>query len=233
MEIRLLNGNELPLAVALASEVYQAQVFPYTRTSLEAEQFRQYVNVDYLWSEACKNRLFLWGVFENGILNGVSAMQSVGHITMLYVKPYCQRRGYGSLLLNVMQNFAASGLYLNRITINVFPFQTVPFFLKRGFAQIPGVPNQNSYLSLQCRLIPQDGNIWMGEPYIPEPPQKKKTSGVTYTTKKISTKTILILVFTVLALLFLIGIGFSIHHIFTDGIGYAAESLKAFLSLWR
>ena len=45
------------------------------------------MNLPNLSQEMLAGRLFLWGAFENGQMCGVSAMQNVGHITALYVRP--------------------------------------------------------------------------------------------------------------------------------------------------
>ena len=96
MEIRLLYGNEIQWAVQTAHEVYEQCVRPYTRNAAEVQQYYDYMNLPNLSQEMLAGRLFLWGAFENGQMCGVSAMQNVGHITALYVRPQYFRRRIGS-----------------------------------------------------------------------------------------------------------------------------------------
>ena len=117
MEIRLLYGNEIQWAVQTAHEVYEQCVRPYTRNAAEVQQYYDYMNLPNLSQEMLAGRLFLWGAFENGQMCGVSAMQNVGHITALYVRPQYFRRRIGSNLVDRMCNFAASRLQCGRVTV--------------------------------------------------------------------------------------------------------------------
>ena len=115
MEIRLLYGNEIQWAVQTAHEVYEQCVRPYARNAAEVQQYYDYMNLPNLSQEMLAGRLFLWGAFENGQMCGVSAMQNVGHITALYVRPQYFRRRIGSNLVDRMCNFAASRLQCGRV----------------------------------------------------------------------------------------------------------------------
>ena len=121
MEIRLLYGNEIQWAVQTAHEVYEQCVRPYTRNAAEVQQYYDYMNLPNLSQEMLAGRLFLWGAFENGQMCGVSAMQNVGHITALYVRPQYFRRRIGSNLVDRMCNFAASRLQCGRVTVQAAP----------------------------------------------------------------------------------------------------------------
>ncbi len=214
MQIRFLNQNEIQLASNVVTGVYNTCVLPYTQNPLDVEQFRAYVNPGYLMQEMMQGRLFMWGVFEDGQLCAVGAMQNVGHITLLYTNPYYQRRGYATLLMNTMRMHALSALRLQRITVNVLSAQLAPFFYKRGFYNMQGVVNGGAYISMESQLTAPYG---AGTNYVPMPPQKKpkKKIGVTYTTRKISNKAILITVGVVFFLLFVIGIGYTMSHLLT------------------
>ena len=227
MQIRLLNQSEIQWASNVASEVYHTCVLPYAKSQLEVEQFRSNICVGCLMQEVQQGRLFMWGVFEDGQLCAVSAMQSVGHITLLYVNPYYQRRGYATSLISAMRMFALSNLRLQRITINVQQAQLVAFFCKRGFHQIQGVVNGGDYISMDLNLmVPNNAMPMMqNQPWVqnatainyvqmPQPKPKKEV-GVTYTPRKVNNKVILITVGVVFFLLFTIGIGYTIGHLST------------------
>lgn len=227
MEIRLLAGNELQWAVYTANEVFENCVRPYARTVEEVEQYYRYVQVEYLWQEMSAGRLFLWGAFEDGQMCAVSAMQNVGHITMLYVKPVYSGRRVGTMLLNHMCSFAASRLQRERVTVNVTPVSVVPYFYHMGFTPIQGLPLSAAYVSVERRiwLVPQGypGGSVYGQGYV-NPGygmpvmQKPKQPEVTYEKKRVSVKRILFLVAGVLILSTGIIAGITIHHMAKDGL---------------
>lgn len=163
MEIRLLYGNELQWAVYTANEVYEGCVRPYAASSDEVAQYYNYVKVENLWQEMSAGRLCLWGAFENGQMCGVSAMQDVGHITMLYVKPYYAKRHVGTELVNRMCVYAASMLRRERVTICVSP-AVASYFYHIGFTLIQGSALGQNYVPLERRiwLVPQTDPVNMG-----------------------------------------------------------------------
>lgn len=228
MEVRFLQSNEIPAASALAAEVYRAFVVPFTMAPYEAEQFWRYADANHLRKEAACGRLFLWGIFENGAMCAVGAMQNVGHITMLYVRQPYQRRGFATLLLNTMRDFAFFRLHTGRVTACVFPKHNLPFFGRRGFCRIPGIPEQGAYIPLECRQVMLSypnragympyGNSGVVYAQYPCEQIKKKRTEVVYPTKKVRIKTILLLAAVTLALCFMVGIGYSVYHIAADGL---------------
>lgn len=163
MEIRLLYGNELQWAVYTANEVYEGCVRPYTARQDEVAQYYNYVNVQNLWQEMSAGRLYLWGAFENGQMCGVGAMQDVGHITMLYVKPYYAKRHVGTELVNRMCVYAASMLRRERVTICVSPAVS-SYFYHIGFTLIQGSAAGQNYVPLERRIwsVPQTAPVNMG-----------------------------------------------------------------------
>ena len=123
------------------------------------DRYYNYVNVEHLWQELSAGRLFMWGVFENGQMCAVSAMQSIGQITMLYVKPYCQRRRMGEQLINHMCAYAANVLHKERVSIHVTPVSVAAFFYHIGFTLIQGAALENEQVPLERRIwmMPQGG----------------------------------------------------------------------------
>lgn len=227
MEIRLLAGNELQWAVYTANEVFENCVRPYARTVEEVEQYYRYVQVEYLWQEMSAGRLFLWGAFEDGQMCAVSAMQNVGHITMLYVKPYYGGRRVGTMLLNHMCSYAAAMLRKERVTVNVTPVSAVSYFYHVGFTPIQGCPLNAAYISVERRIwsMPQGypggaayGQGYANYAYGTPMAQKPKRPEVTYEKKRVSVKKILLLVAGVLILSTGIVAGVTIYHMATEGL---------------
>lgn len=106
MEIRLLKANELRAASSIALEAYREETLSQVKGQEEIEAFERYVDEDHLWVEMCRNKLFLWGAFENGQMCAVGAIESNGEVTMLYVNRFYRNRGIETDLLQEMAQFA-------------------------------------------------------------------------------------------------------------------------------
>ena len=233
MEIRLLYGNELQMAVNTAYEVFEMCDRPRIRSQAEAEQFYRYVQVENLWQEMSAGRLFLWGVFDGGQMCAVSAMQNVGHITMLYVKLYYARRHMGAQLVNHMCAYAAQVLHRERVTVNVMPVAFAPYFYHIGFTLMQSSPLMDNYVSLERRIWAMQQNYVGAGPvggrqYGQMPPPAAyplpgmptaaaKRPEITYPTKKVSKKLIIALTAGVLAFSFAVIGGVTIYHMAEDG----------------
>lgn len=80
-------------------------------------------------------------------------MQAEGHITMLYIAPFFQRRGIGKALLKEMRRFAADVLSCQVVTINAMPAWTGSYFQRQGFSLIQMQPIGAPYVSLLAPVI--------------------------------------------------------------------------------
>ena len=110
-------------------------------------------------------KLTLWGAFEEGKLVAVAGLQAEGMITMLYVLPAYQNKGYGSKLLIVAREYAKHTLGMERVTLNATPAWTSAYFRKRGFSyfkndrsmRVPFVPMYAMFkdmVSYEKRKVP-------------------------------------------------------------------------------
>ena len=116
------------------------------------QAFEQYSHQDYLKHMMEENYLVMWGAYEQGTIVGMSAMQTEGHITMLYVHPMYQRRGIGKKLLEEMRKYAKSAYNLSIVTVNAMPVWTENYFAKRKFSRMNVMPN-NDFVSMQAAAI--------------------------------------------------------------------------------
>lgn len=196
MDIRLLQEQEIQMAVYTAQQIYEMCVRPYVRSQQEADWFYGYVRAENLWQEMQEGRLVMWGAFDGGRMCAVSAMQTVGHITMLYVRPECAGRRIGTKLLNYMCAYAQGILHKDRVTINVMPTAVAPYFYKRGFAVMQEMPRTDAYLSLE-RLT-----AW----------KSQEQELVTYKPKRVSPLVIASLAAGVLLFSFVVIAGVTIFH---------------------
>lgn len=207
MEIRMIYENEAQMAVRLAHEVFEMCVKPYARTGQEVEAFYGYVRAENLIEEMRAGRLLLWGAYEGRTLCAVSAMQAVGHITMLYVRPQYMKRKIGTQLLNEMMVYARDVLGKGRVTINVMPIVAAPFFYKNGFFMMQNVPMTQAYISLER------GTAGV----------KRANPILHYEKRQVKSKTVVALVVGVLLFCMVTMTVVTVRHIVVDGLCTEAD----------
>lgn len=164
-EIKLLQEEELKIAAGLSRYVFDYCL----RNRMEFQQtvafVEEYITEENLVKLYLENKLVLWGVFEENQMVAVAGLQSEGMITMLYVLPAYQNKGYGSHLLKTVREYAKHTLNLERVTLNATPAWTSAYFKKRGFSffrsdrnlQVPFIPMyamSNEIASYEKRRVP-------------------------------------------------------------------------------
>lgn len=134
MEIRILQEEELTNAAGLSRYVFDNCL----RNRMEFVQtisfVEQYLGLQNLSKMRQEGKLVLWGMFEQGELIAVSALQSDGMITMLYVLPQFQRRGIGRKLLWEMRAYARDTYGFEKVSLNATPAWTAFYFTDKGFS---------------------------------------------------------------------------------------------------
>lgn len=153
MEIRILTVNEIPQALTLARGVFDFCVSSNMSDQGLIQGFLEYSAEAKITDMASRGEITLWGVFEQGQMAGMSAMQKEGHITMIYVLPAFQRRGFGKNLLTAMRTFAKSRYGYSYVTINAMPVYTAAYFQKQKFEQMNQVPAGCPYVSMKAKTI--------------------------------------------------------------------------------
>ena len=136
MEIRILQKEELKIASGLSRYVFDVCLrnrMEYPQTIAFVEEYIAETNLEKMF-DACE--LILWGGFEGGQLVAVSGLQRDGLITMLYVLPTHQNKGYGSHLIKAMREYAKTACGFQRVTLNANPAWTAFYFKKKGFFNI-------------------------------------------------------------------------------------------------
>lgn len=148
MEIRILQEEEIKNASGLARYVFDTCLrnrMEYPQTIAFVDEYISESNLQNL-TQACE--LILWGAFEGEQLVAVSALQRDGLITMLYVLPQCQNRGYGGRLLKVMSDYARDICGFEKVTLNANPAWTSFYFAKKSFSNI------NANQDLKAPFVP-------------------------------------------------------------------------------
>lgn len=141
MEIRILQKEEIKIAAGLSRYVFDYCLrnrMEYPQTIVFVEEYISELNLTNLFDES---KLLLWGVFEEAQMVGVSGLQSDGMITMLYILPQHQNKGYGSMLLKAMREYGKEVCNFTKITLNANPAWTSFYFGKKGFIHVN--PKQN------------------------------------------------------------------------------------------
>lgn len=136
MEIRILQKEEIKTASGLSRYVFDTCLrnrMEYPQTIAFVEEYIAEENINTLSEEG---KLLLWGCFEGAQMVAVCGMQSDGMITMLYVLPQCQNRGYGSQMLGAMREYARDICGFEKVTLNANPAWTSFYFSKKGFANV-------------------------------------------------------------------------------------------------
>ena len=126
MDIRLLEPDETPLALALAWRVFQRFEAPeYSPQGVET--FRQIVQ-----DPAFALRIRCYGAFAEGALVGMIATRSEGaHIALFFVEEAYHRRGIGRRLFAAALRDAPG----DAVTVNASPY-AVPVYARLGFVAL-------------------------------------------------------------------------------------------------
>ena len=154
MEPRILAPEEIGAAGETARAVFDLCLRKSMIQPEMTASFERYVQPEHLRQMAEEGALTVWGIFAGGQLCAVSAMQTEGHITMLYVLPFFQRKGLGKLLLRTMRSYAGEVLHLKQVTVNAMPVWTAAYFERMGFTRA-GMPQYGGapFLSLRAKTI--------------------------------------------------------------------------------
>lgn len=154
MEIKILTTEQVPEAAGLARGVFDYCLRNTVSELQMVHAFEQYIRQEYLSSMISEGYLVMWGVYEQDNMIGVSAMQTEGHITMLYIHPMYQRRGIGKKLLLEMRKYAKNTYNHSRVTVNAMPSWTATYFAHRKFRRMDVLPvPNNAYVSMEAPSI--------------------------------------------------------------------------------
>lgn len=157
MELRILQSEDVKIASGLSRYVFDTCLrnrmeYPQTIAFVE-----EYIAVENLMKLQEEGKLLLWGAFEGEQIVAVSGMQSDAMITMLYVLPQCQNRGYGSRMLKAMIEYAKEVCGISKVYVNANPAWTSFFFKKKGFFYITENPDIKAPFVPMYALVNQMG----------------------------------------------------------------------------
>lgn len=123
IEFRKLEGNEIHLALQLALEVFMEFEAPdYTQEGIK--EFGDFLN-----NQEEIEKLEFYGALDQGFILGVLAMRQK-HISLLFVKKECHRKGIAKRLFSYMLEQLKS----DTITVNSSPYAQ-QIYEKLGFVK--------------------------------------------------------------------------------------------------
>lgn len=152
MEARILTVEQIPEALSIARGVFDCCLRAQISDLEMVHIFLQYTEEQNIKKMVEEQKLTLWGMFEQQQMVAMSGMQSEGHITMLYVLPVFQRRGYGKQLLAEMRRYAADAYQLSAVTLSAMPAWTADYFKKRKFQPL-STAQPCSFVPMQADAI--------------------------------------------------------------------------------
>ncbi len=136
MEFRIIKEEELANAAGLSRYVFDNCLrnrMEFTQTISFVEEYVSEWNLRNMY---LGDKLTLWGAFEQEQLVGVSALQSDGMITMLYVLPQFSGRKIGSTLLLMMREYAKDVYGFEKVFLNATPAWSAFYFANQGFEYV-------------------------------------------------------------------------------------------------
>ncbi|MEG0721538.1 MAG: GNAT family N-acetyltransferase [Lachnospiraceae bacterium] len=153
METRILKQEEVLDALHLIWAVFAESVAPsYSKEGVE--EFQRFIKYENVRTQMQQQKLIFFGSFLEGKMCGASAMDSYGHVRLLFVQSQFQKQGMGSRLLLQMKNYASHELKVSIVQVNAAP-QALAFYQTQGFCVtgeetiIHGV----RFVPMQCAVI--------------------------------------------------------------------------------
>ncbi len=212
MIIKRLENEEILEGLHLVWDVFAADIAPtYSREGVE--EFQKFIKYENFMPKVQNGQLIVFGAMEGQELCGVGAVQTDGHIALLFVGKNWQRRGIGRLLFVALQQFCIVAFGITKMTVHAAP-QAEGFYRRLGFHEV--APEQ---VKNQVRYVPMERAMSAEEIRLQK---KAKRRGK-----------FLMLAILALVVLLGIGVGTTAYRVFTmvqDGIMDGGGMKNPFLS---
>ncbi len=156
MNVRQMRREEILDGLHLVWEVFAESLAP-SYSEQGVREFQNYIRLENILAMVDRRELLFFGAWEGEILCGVCAVQSTGHISLLFVKKEYQRKGAARMLVQAVWDICVSGLSLMQITVNAAP-TAVEIYRHLGFRQMG--PEQEAggirYVPMEKMASPAD-----------------------------------------------------------------------------
>lgn len=120
MFIKQLKKDEIPVALSLIETVFEEmKSSAYSKEGIDT--FHKIIEPTPENTLLMSNKLLFWGSYCNNKLNGVIALNGMGHITLLFVCSQNQRTGIGRMLVQQARIYSQQVLHVNKMTVHSIP----------------------------------------------------------------------------------------------------------------
>lgn len=131
-EIRPLNAQDIPQALALAWQVFlQFDAPDYTEEGIA--EFERYIQIDSIQSRNYDGDLLLWGCWEGCHLIGMTALEPPAHLSLLFVDEAHHRHGAAKALCQAAVNFAQGRSSVLSVNASIYAAEA---YRRMGFKDI-------------------------------------------------------------------------------------------------
>lgn len=122
------------------------------------EEFARFIKMENFMPLVERGEMIVFGVVEGQELGGIGAVQSDGHISLLFVRPDLRRRGIAKALVNEMCRFCTMQLALMRITVNASVVSTEAYH-HMGFRDLAPVQEKDGIRFVPMELMVSPANV--------------------------------------------------------------------------
>lgn len=122
------------------------------------EEFARFIKMENFMPLVERGEMIVFGVVEGQELGGIGAVQSDGHISLLFVRPDLRRRGIAKALVDEICRFCTMQLALMRITVNASVVSTEAYH-HMGFRDLAPVQEKNGIRFVPMELMVSPANV--------------------------------------------------------------------------
>jgi len=131
MKLSLMQPGQERVVIDVVKEAFDENVAPgYTQEGIE--EFFKFANENSL-AERTQFNSFTIIAYQDRTAVGIIEIKNYCHISMYFVKPQYQKRGYGKALFNeALSKITGKGDGINKLTVNS-SLNAVPAYERLGF----------------------------------------------------------------------------------------------------
>lgn len=157
MYIKQLQQGEILDGLHLVWEVFAEELAP-AYTPQGVMEFQNFIKLENIMPQAERGEMRFWGAYENTELCGVAAVQSTGHIRLMFVRKKWQRQGIAKMLFAEIYRYCTAELGLMKITVNS-AVSAVEAYRRLGFRESAPQQLVNGIPFVPMELMAAPGDI--------------------------------------------------------------------------
>lgn len=157
MYIKRLQQGEILDGLHLVWEVFAEKLAP-AYTPQGVMEFQTFIKLENVMPKVEQGDLVFWGAYENTELCGVAAVQSTGHLSLLFVRSKWEGQGVSKMLFAEVYRYCTAERGLMRITVNAAP-QALEVYRRLGFRETAPQQTVNGITFIPMEEICAPGDI--------------------------------------------------------------------------